>query len=136
MAPAEAAQSWEQLRQLLHQQVDHAQGEIDRRQAEMREQVMNMRAEKQQLDTEWEQLGAEWADVEKAEAALMGQLEEVSRLREEVDKLAAARGGLLGCCTAPASPRSEEIRIVRGSSEDGGRRAKHTATPCPRTTPT
>ncbi|CAK0872459.1 unnamed protein product [Prorocentrum cordatum] len=123
MAPAEAAQSWEQLRQLLHQQVDHAQGEIDRRQAEMREQVMNMRAEKQQLDTEWEQLGAEWADVEKAEAALMGQLEEVSRLREEVDKLAAARGGLLGCCTAPASPRSEEIRIVRGSSEDGGRRA-------------
>eukprot|EP00932_Pfiesteria_piscicida_P020493 SRR837773.7299.p1 GENE.SRR837773.7299~~SRR837773.7299.p1 ORF type:complete len:126 (-),score=29.84 SRR837773.7299:168-545(-) len=95
------------LKRTLKSALQEAEVQIDAQQRQAADIFQRLQSARDQLAHEESHLGREQRELDSVEVALQRELEEVSRLREEVDGR-----GFFACCMRPAAEATEAQQTV------------------------
>mmetsp|Transcript_62282 Transcript_62282/g.181952 ORF Transcript_62282/g.181952 Transcript_62282/m.181952 type:complete len:152 (-) Transcript_62282:322-777(-) len=111
--------SLEELKTTLHNEMMRAVQAIDRKKEETQQLLERLSREQHELRAEQERFEAERASFADSQAALQEELEEVSRLRAELEEQRAQNKlrGFWACCMCPTPERKSEAVVHHGHSK-------------------
>mmetsp|Transcript_25641 Transcript_25641/g.51725 ORF Transcript_25641/g.51725 Transcript_25641/m.51725 type:complete len:146 (-) Transcript_25641:392-829(-) len=119
--PGVMEDSLEELRLTLRNEMSRAEQAIDRKKGEAQRTLERLRREELELRDERERFEAERACFADSQAALQDELEEVARLRAELEgQRNLGIRGFWACCMCPQPPekKPEVVNQNGGSSVD------------------